>query len=195
MHRTNRFLVILAVAFIALLGLGTPEASAQRAAKAKTSATAKASAKANIKAKVTKTNGLRVSKWTANGVRFEHRTHGTSKIGWTRHTSKPGKSKSGTTSKFQGKLWGSKVHGTVKTNPDGTTHEVMTAKSPSGQTRITETKTSANGTIRKSITAKPEGTRTKTTEWTVGGTQMRSSRVTDTATGKTISKSRTGAKK
>jgi len=142
------------------------------------------------KAKVTKSNGVRTSRWTANGVRFEHRTHGSSKIGWERRaTNRRGDVK------ISGKLWGSKIKGTGFAGKDGTRYEVVNVFGAKGDVLTVSTKASPNGTLRKSILNVRDRTDTKITEWNAGGTRMRHVRVSDPVTGKTIKTERSGQRR
>jgi hypothetical protein len=147
-----------------------------------------ASAQKARAAKSRTVNGVKVTKWKAGNTRFEHRTHGNSKIGWERHTT----GKSGVT-KIHGKLWGSKVKG-ESASQGGKTLSLMTATGKNGQTRQTVTFKDTNGTVRKTIKMAPEGITRKITSWFMGGTKMTATRDYDSS-GKLLKKSRTGHKR
>jgi hypothetical protein len=161
-----------ALALILPLLLASSSASAQKAGP--------------VKAKTV--NGVRVTKWKARNTRFEHRTHGNSKIGWERRAT----GKDGVT-KISGKLWGNKIKG-ESASMGGKTLSILTATSKSGQTRNTVTLEKPNGTVHKTIKMSPEGITRKITSWFMGGTKMTSTRDYDSS-GKLIKRTRTGHKR
>jgi hypothetical protein len=162
-----RLATLAVLAFVAIAFSGA-DASAQRAARART--------------------GVKTKTWKANGVKFRHKTHGNSKIGWERHAT----GKSGVT-KISGKLWGSKIRGT-EAKKNGVTTSKITATSKDGKARTTTTVTNKKGTERKSIEMKPEGVTRKITTWRVGNTRMQATRDYDSQSGALLKRQRTGYK-
>jgi len=151
MTRSRLPLWISAALAAALLCFGSP-ADAQRArAKAKVSAKSTKAAKSRAEARSSTTSGVRTSTWTANGVRFQHKTHGNSKIGWERTATH----KDGTTT-THGVLWGSKIFG-VSSGGAKPAITIVEARSKTGQTHTTTTTRNKNGTAKKRIEIQPAG--------------------------------------
>lgn len=176
MRHLNVRLPRVAALFVALLiALSGYQAEAQRAARG-----------AKVKPSVA---GAKVKTWKANGTKFKHES--LKMNGKTVHWERASTGKKGTT-KVNGKTWGSSYKGNEWKSGNKMLRKVR-VKGSDGSKREVFTVTEKNGTARKTIKGIPGVATRRITTWKVGNTQMTATRDYN-ASGKVISKQRTGSK-
>jgi hypothetical protein len=136
-------------------------------------------------AKTTVKDGVKTTRWTANGVRFRHST--AERIGWERHATAPGKA-----TVITGKILGKTIRGRSVTR-DGETQKTITVTAPDGNQRTTTTTTNRRTkTTRMTIDMPKEDRVRRITSWQARGTEMRDSRLYDRKTGELLERQRFG---
>lgn len=144
-------------------------------------------------AKATVKNGVKTTTWQANGVRFEHKTYGNSKVGWERHATAKDAHGRDKVTVIRGKVWGNKIEG-EKAHQGGQSLSWVKATASDGTTRTTTTFRNAKGTERKSIDMPDQNRVRKITTWKAGSTEMKDTRTYDKSSGKLVERKRTGTK-